>query len=142
MCEYFDEHELFFETNENCFSPDLSESSPNVKGRLKNSIQFWQQIGANPEIIDVLKHGYKLPLIDTPERSFSNNNKSAIDNLEFVENSIAELLLKKCIIETPFMPHVVNPLSVSENNEGEKRLILDLRKVNLHIFKESFSFED
>ena len=68
---------------------------------MKNSIAFWQQIGANPEIIDVLKHGYKLPLIDVPEKSYSKNNKSALDNLDFVESSIEVLLSESCIIKTP-----------------------------------------
>jgi len=58
-------------------------------------------------------------MIDVPEKSYSKNNKSALDNLDFVESSIEVLLSKSCIIETPFVPHVVNPLSVSENNEGK-----------------------
>jgi len=55
---------------------------------LENSIEFWQPIGANPEIIDVLKHGYKLQLIDILERSYSKINKLALDNLHFVKSSI------------------------------------------------------
>lgn len=39
-------------------------------------------------------------------------------------------------------PHVINPLSVSIQSCGKKRLILDLRHVNKHIWKEKFKFED
>ena len=37
---------------------------------------------------------------------------------------------------------VVNPLSVTVQNSGKKRLILDLRYVNKHIYKERIKFED
>ena len=49
----------------------------NVKGRLKNNIDFWREIGANKEILSVLEHGYRIPFIETPSNSFSKNNKSA-----------------------------------------------------------------
>ena len=39
-------------------------------------------------------------------------------------------------------PEVVNPLSVAINKSGKKRLILDLREVNLHVWKEKVKFED
>ena len=37
---------------------------------------------------------------------------------------------------------IVNPLSVSIQSSGKKRLILDLRHVNLYIFKQKFKCED
>ena len=42
----------------------------------------------------------------------------------------------------PFVPHVVNPLSVSIQSSGKKRLILDLRHVNQSIWKQKFKCED
>ena len=39
-------------------------------------------------------------------------------------------------------PHVVNPLSVSVQSGGKKKLILDLRHANKNIWKEKFKFED
>ena len=39
-------------------------------------------------------------------------------------------------------PDIVNPLSVSVQSSGKKRLILDLRHVNLHVFKRKFRCED
>ena len=38
-------------------------------------------------------------------------------------------------------PDIVNPLSVSVQANGKKRLILDLRHINLHIFKQKFKCE-
>jgi len=38
------------------------------------------------------------------------------------------------------MPYIFSPLSVNTNSSGKKRLALDLRYVNLHLFKERISF--
>ena len=37
---------------------------------------------------------------------------------------------------------MVSPLSVSVQSSGKKRLILDLRKANLHIWKDKVKYED
>ena len=46
------------------------------------------------------------------------------------------------MIEVQNKPHVINPLSVSTNSSGKKRLILDLRYVNKNLWKQSVKFED
>ena len=46
------------------------------------------------------------------------------------------------IVETKDAPHVINPLSVSTSTNGKKRLILDLRHVNKHVYKQSVRFDD
>ena len=50
----------------------------------------------------------------------------------------------KCgsITEAEKPPEVINPLSVSINSSGKKRLILDLRYVNGHVYKDKIKFED
>ena len=50
--------------------------------------------------------------------------------------------MSKCVIEVESKPHVISPLSVSTNSSGKKRLILDLRYVNKHLWKQSVKFED
>ena len=49
-----------------------------------------------------------------------------------------------CFLPVEFVesPKVINPLSVSVQSCGKKRLILDLRYVNQHIFKQRIKFED
>ena len=71
----------------------------------------------------------------------ATNNKSALHNSDFVEQAINDLLVRGLAIECDRAPIVVNPLSVSTNN-NKKRLILDLRKVNLHMWKQSIKYED
>ena len=55
------------------------------------------------------------------------NNKSAITHSDFVSEAIQDLLKTNRVIETNELPRVVNPLSVTVQNSGKKRLILDLR---------------
>ena len=39
-------------------------------------------------------------------------------------------------------PDIVNPLSVSVQSSGNKRLILDLRHINLQVYKQKFTCKD
>ena len=56
---------------------------------------------------------------------FFKNNKSAVQNSKFVDEDILDLL-KSGRVKESFTPPLVNPLTVSENSCGKKRLILDL----------------
>lgn len=76
-----------------------------------------------------------------PPKIFLKNNKSAESNSDFVSDSIGELLESGCVVQVPFKPFVVSPLSVAENRE-KKRLILDLSVLNNYIKKEKIKFED
>ncbi|XP_052797745.1 uncharacterized protein LOC128229889 isoform X1 [Mya arenaria] len=124
------------------FESDSPIKTSLVKGSLKNNVHYWKTIGTNPDMIDVIENGYKIPFISMPERTFSKNNQSALSNIEFVKESIDDMLKNGFIEQTDFPPHVVSPLSVSVNKSGKKRLILDLRIVNKYIWKEKMTFED
>ena len=77
-----------------------------------------------------------------PERTVCKNNKSALLESEFVSEAISDLLdsglIQKCI--NP--PYMVNPVTISVPASGKKRLILDLREVNKHFWKEKVKYED
>lgn len=119
-------------------------SNVNVKGRLKDHIQFWRNIQAPDYIIDIIDSGYKIPFQTTPYMSFSKNNASTLKHSEFVCESIEELLASGRITQQPSKDtlKVVNPLSVSVQSTGKMRLILDLRFVNQFVMKQKFKLED
>lgn len=75
---------------------------------------------------------------------YFKNNKSALGNSEFVDQAVSELVDFGCVHEVPFIPYVVNPLSVATgtNKSGKKRLILDLGILNKFVKKQKFKFED
>ena len=129
---------------EECFE---FENSPNsiqsVKDRLKAHFSFWvDTLGANDFIPRVIDKGYAIPFITFPQNEFFDNNLSALTHADFVLKAIQELILSGSVVQVSSPPHVVNPLSVSIQSCGKKRLILDLRHVNKHIWKEKVKFED
>lgn len=131
------QHKQYFEYQEL-----LSDNVDSTKGRLKTSLEYWKNIGTNENILNVIENGYVIPFISTPPRTFNKNNKTAIENANFVSEAIESLLLKGCIIEVPIVPRVINPLSVANNTVGKKRLILDLRIVNQYVKENKIKFED
>ena len=129
---------------EECFE---FENSPNsiqsVKGRLKAHFAFWADaLGANDFFLRVIDKGCAIPFITFPPNAFFDNNHSALMLADFVLEAIQELILSGSVVQVSSPSHVVNPLSVSVQSGSKKRLILDLRHVNKHIWKETFKFED
>ena len=77
-----------------------------------------------------------------PKAAKFPNNHSALNNANFVTQAVEELLNTGRIKEVKNSPYVVNPLSVSENDSQKLLLILDLRYVNMHVFKDKIKFDD
>ena len=63
-----------------------------IKSRLKLNIEFWRNISAYDNVLDIIENGYKLPFLDIPPPTCLNNNVSAIKNKDFVEEAILELI--------------------------------------------------
>ena len=118
------------------------ERSRSVKGGLAKKVPYWEDVlGANREILKILKVGYKLPFAFTPKSVEFKNNKSSLKNQEFVSEAITKLLKDGLVKESLIKPEVVSLLSVAEN-KGKKRLILDLRYVNTHLIKGKIKYDD
>ena len=54
-------------------------------------------IGANADVTSVIKEGYKIPFTYTPQKAHFKNNKSALGNIDFVTDSIKDLLVNKLV---------------------------------------------
>ena len=72
-----------------------------------------------------------LPFVSFPEPAVFENDRdrSSFSHAEFAEEAIQDLVESGSVVETNVPPGVVNPLSVSAQANGKKRLILDLRYV-------------
>ncbi|CAG2206480.1 unnamed protein product [Mytilus edulis] len=143
---YAQDHSLDNESVQN-FTHDYYEYEQDgtdiiVKGRLKENIQFWIDIGAYDYIIDTIRDGYKIQFYSIPPSTYLFNNLSALKNSDFVHTAIQDLLHRGLIVQCGQRPFVVNPLTVSIQSNLKKRLILDLRAVNKHLWKQSVKFED
>ena len=93
-------------------------------------------------VMDVLKKGYKIQLVTLLKAAKFLNNHSALNNANFVTQPVEKLLITVRIKEVKNPPDVVNPLSVSENGSQKLRLILDMRYVNNHVFKDKIKFDN
>ena len=113
-----------------------------VKGRLKENIVFWEKIKASSWVLRVIREGYALPFVETPEKRLHKNHRSAVICEDFVKSEITNLLKSGCIKEVlSDNVYIVSPLSVASNN-GKKRLILDLRYLNGFLRVQRFQYED
>ena len=107
-----------------------SGRSLGVKCNLKNNLCFWRSIGAPDFISSIIENGYRLPFISFPLPVKLRNNKSARLHAAFVDQAVLELVNSGQVRMVREQPLVVNPLSVSIQPCGKKRLILGLRHVN------------
>ena len=114
-------------------------SLPSVKGRLIKSVNYWRSIGAPQFVLNIINDGYKIPFITTPPPCKFRNNASARKESDFVTEAVLGLLHDNRVEELDAAPEIINPLSVSVQNTGKKRLILDLRHINIHVFKQNFN---
>lgn len=134
------EVEYFFEICKN-YEKKSGKNLINVKGNLKKHSWYLKNVlHANDFVMNVINFGYRIPFVKDPTSVFLKNNRSALLHSDFVEDSITELLNKDCITEVK-RPFVVNPLTVSVNSSGKKRLVLDLRHVNKFVDKQKVKFE-
>ena len=122
--------------------PPLISHDCHVKGRLRDGLKFWSEIGAHDMIKSVLANGYFIPFVQIPPPMFFSNNTSALRHHEFVTESVVELLSSGRIQETPLPSYIVSPLSVSCQNETKKRLILDLSVLNKFVRTQHFKLDD
>ena len=61
-----------------------------VQGNLAKHYNYWEDISASSNIVDIIKTGYKIPFIDDPKQAHFSNNNSASSNRQFVWDSILE----------------------------------------------------
>ena len=99
------------------------------------------KLGASGFILSVVRDG-KVPFVTLPPPKVSPNNHSGVTHSHFVSEAISDLLRTKCVEILDHKPDIVNPLSVSIQPLGKKRLIINLRHVNLYVFKRKFRCED
>ena len=92
--------------------------------------------------MSVVEEGYKLPFFAFPEPAAFKNNRSALEHAEFVESVLEVLCQSGRVIRCAVPLYVINPLPVSVQANGKKRLILDLRYVNRHLQKKDIKNED
>jgi hypothetical protein len=110
-------------------------------GRLGSNLQFWtNDLKASRFVLSTIEFGYSIPFVELPSRCNERNNRSSLNNPEFVREEINGLLSRQCIREVFEVPFCCNPLTVAQ---GKKlRLVLDLRHVNRYVQYQTCKYED
>ena len=128
-------------TSSKCISGG-SEAPVSVQGRLKSCVCFWENtLEASDFVLGIIKDGYRLPFIRFPPPVCMGNHQSALENVDFVSNSIRELIQANCVIESDSCPLVCSPLQVVTNAKGKHRLVIDLRYINQYLKQYKFKYE-
>ena len=82
---------------------DIENSGMNsctiVKGRLRQCISFWENIGANRWVLEIIREGYCLPFVDLLESMTFVNHQSAIREADLVAKEIDKLLQSGALVE-------------------------------------------
>ena len=86
-------------TNKNIIFENVVHSCIVVKGRLRQSIDFWRSMEASSWLLKVIGKGYCLPFVDLPSKRFFRNHDSMLCNMEFVSSEISKLLMSAALIE-------------------------------------------
>ena len=72
----------------------VQPDSHSVHGRLKSDNSLRELLGASEFILSAIRDGCKIPFSTTPPRFWSKNNRSCLDNCDFVTEAILEFILK------------------------------------------------
>ena len=114
-----------------------------AQGRLKLKIVcFWMNtLKASEFVLGIIRSGYRLPFIRFPPSVCVRNHHSALENTSFVSDSIQELLLANCIVESGSCPSVCSPLQVVTNAKEKHRLVIDLRYIHQYLNQYKFKYE-
>ena len=100
---------------------------------------FWQNdLQAGEWVMDVLTQGYVIPFVESPPAYEEANNKSAMQDMPFVIQAVAELQKRGVIEFRDEKPLCVSPLTVSKkfgrDGIAKNRLCWDgSRCVNLYV---------
>ncbi len=113
-----------------------------VMGNLRRAEKFWAETDKAGWSTRIVREGYRIPFLTQPPRAFFYNNRSALEEPNFVKSAILKLLKSNLVERVAIAPLVVNPLSVAVQSSGKRRLILDVSPINKFIFKEHFKLED
>ena len=100
---------------------------------------YYEQIGADLEVVKWVRYGYEMKLKEWPLDSFTKNNRSATEDPHFVWHELRRLVALGVMSEVEEKPRVVNALSIVFSNK--KRLVWNVREINSLIDVEKLNLE-
>ena len=123
-------------------APSQPGANVTMRGKLKACAAVWRATVVNQLVLSWVLQGFPLMWsTGPPQQTFwGKNHQSALDNSEFVSNTIQDLLRAGTIQCQESRPFMTCPLGVVEQ-KGKFRLIWDGREVNKHLHVPEFRYE-
>lgn len=114
-----------------------------TSGRLQYFTRFWHKLTNDPTILSWIK-GYKIPFSSPPIQSdYPKNNLNSVSDISTFQSEINKLLDKGaispcCRVDGDFLSSIF----LVDKPNGDKRFILNLKKLNKFITPPHFKMED
>ena len=142
---FFREQNFAVDVVERAASLHLSEFSPHSS----EAVRFLRDVvGMTGKWLNVLRDGLRLEFTQIPGSYFEHNNRSALENLPFVQRQVKEWLDAGYVDQLPQPAWCNSPLSVVQKFDAvqdvvKERLVLDLsRHVNHFLPDKHVKLED
>lgn len=103
----------------------------------------WSRIGANPQVIEFIDQGIKLPIDECTPFHLTNYREINTKQTQFLREEIKRLLTLNYIKVCDKKPRFISPIGcVPKKGKNKFRLIHDLRHLNSHCEACTFKQED
>ena len=90
-----------------CYKFGSRDKIINVKEKLRDNVSFYKSIVAPDFVFYVIRNGYRLPFINSPESVILPNNRSARDHSSFVDEAFAGVVLKVQAVLSRLLMHLL-----------------------------------
>jgi hypothetical protein len=114
-------------------------------GNLSSCSRFWRTFVGSSVVMQWIEDGYRLLwVVKAPQSIEMRNAPSKLEHLEFVTNTVAEMVAEMAVTMLPpcEKPWVMSPMGVVPKKGTDKfRLSVNMRYVNGHVGKKAFKFE-
>ena len=121
----------------------LSQDVKNFEGgNLRYFSKNWYKYTQDSYILDIISNGLKLDLMEMPIQNQYSIHPLAKNETEIVSSEIQKLLNKKVLVHTkPEIGQFVSGVFTRDKKDGNKRMILNLKRFNNFINYKHFKME-
>ena len=121
----------------------LSQDVKNFEGgNLRYFSKNWCKYTQDPYILDIISNGLKLDLMEIPIQNHYSVHPLSKDETEIISTEIQKLLNKKVVVPSkPEIDQFVSGVFTRDKKDGNKRMILNLKKFNHFINYQHFKME-
>ncbi|XP_073525244.1 uncharacterized protein [Phyllobates terribilis] len=122
----------------------LSDSSPQVGGRLSHFLPAWKKISSNSWILGIIRRGLTLEFKSRPKNTVKISAPRGLVEQIALQQEVLSLLRKGVLVETPAPEQgrgFYSTLFLIKKPDGSFRTIANLKRLNDHLIYRPFKME-